>query len=222
MGAPYVDVDAMTWKRYAFAHAANTDGEVALETRAIPPPVKPITGPTDILAFGAQVEPDGAYPSSYIPTKAAAVTREAEILFSPTPEVIAPGGALHVELRVAPNFAHDEQGAEEYNLLFFDDKNRLFLRKSDQRLVFRVGGVDVTTDALAFGRDQELTITAKSAAGGEMSLTVAGATSGDGTITGGPGSAIPAPASGVVTILGGPGGAEECADLRSIKVIGGS
>lgn len=221
LGAPYVDVDGTTWKRYAFAHAANTDGEVALETRAIPLPAKEITVPTDILAFGAQVEPDGAYPSSYIPTKSTAVTREAEILFCPRPEALAPGGALHVELRVAPNFAHDEQGAEEHNLLFFDDKNRLFLRKSDHKVIFRVGGVDVATEALAFGRDQELTITAKSTPGGEMSLTVAGATSGDGTITGGPGAAIPAPTSGVVTILGGPAGAEECADLRSIKFIGG-
>ena len=62
---------------------------------------------------------------------------------------LGPGGALDVELRVAPTFAHDEQGAEEYNVLYIDGENRLFLRRADHALVLRIGGVDVESAPLA-------------------------------------------------------------------------
>jgi hypothetical protein len=216
-GAPYADVTSTSWARYSIMHPMNTDGEVALETRGVPMPAKAIPMATDILAFGAQVEPDGAYPSSYIPTKASALTREAESLSSDALADLAPGGFFDVIIRFAPNFAHDEQGADEYNILFFDDQNRLFLRKSDHTLVLRAAGADVVSDALTWGREQELTVAAKNVEGESVSLSVTGATSGDGAKMGGAAVSIPAPASGGVRILGGEKGAEECADLRSIS-----
>jgi hypothetical protein len=211
------EVTSTEWARLSFTEPEDVEDGIALETRAVPVGAAEITEPTSIVAFGAQVEPEVAYPSSYIPTKGAPITREAERLFTDAGDMLLPGGYLNVTMRVAPHFATMEQGAPEYNLLYIDPEHRLFMRREGKlsRVVLRIDDVEVKSRPVAFSREQELTIRAKSQAGAGVELTVSGATSGDGTTMGG--EAGPLPTDKIIYILSKDSGAEECADLRSIR-----
>ena len=165
-----------------------------------------------VLVYGYQIE-GGSYPSSVIvSTSGSATTRAADVLSVPSPSTIAPAGRFDATLTIAPNYATAEQ-AGDYDLLFFDSSNRLFLRASDNKIVMRIGGADVVSSALTWSREQALTIRAAHCASGRT-LTVSGATSGNGTTTAGAASAMTLP--GTAYLLGNASGAEECSDLRAI------
>lgn len=164
-----------------------------------------------LTLYGYQIE-TGKYPGSVIPTAGAAVTRAADVLSVASPSVIAPGGFFDLTIVVAPNYATAEQAAD-HDLLFFDTNNRVFIQQSTAKVVLRIGGADVLSSALTWSREQGLTIRAAHKASGRT-LTVSGATTGNGTATGGAASAISLP--GTAYLLGNASGAEECSDLRSV------
>jgi hypothetical protein len=103
----------------------------------------------------------------------------------------------------------------EYHLLYLEDKTRLYLNRNDRKLYLKIENVLVSSAALEFTREQELTITVEHKEGANIQLTVAGANMGDGTYPGMP--AGPANTSKTLYILGKDTGAEECGDLRLIK-----
>jgi hypothetical protein len=161
--------------------------------------------------WGPQLE-QRLYPSSYMPSPSGGATRAADVLSIPSPTLVAPGGFFDMTLTVAPNYSQAEQGAD-HDLLFFDSNNRVFIQQSTHKIVLRIGGVDVLSSALAWSREQGLTVRAAHQASGRT-LTVSGATSGNGTATGASAAAITLPATAYM--LGNASGAEECADLRSV------
>lgn len=164
--------------------------------------------------WGLQSEFACNYPSSYVPNHSTSttITRAADVLS--TTAAIAPSGRLNMSTTIAPNFAKTEQGVDA-PILWWDANDQVFLRKSDAKIVVAVGGsVVLTSAALTWSREQGLTAACHLAPGGVLSLTVSGATSGNGTTT----------ASGVAAfttsptayLLGSSSGAAECIDLRQI------
>lgn len=171
-----------------------------------------VNAPFVWAVYGHQIEAS-LYPSSIIPTGGATGTRAADVLSIPSPPVVAPGGFFDLTLTVAPNYATAEQ-AVDHTLLHFGVNDLVFLRASDHKVVLRIGGADVASSALTWSRDQGLTIRARHGRDGRT-LTVAGATTGNGTATAGAVAAITLP--GTAYLLGDSSGAQECADLRSVR-----
>jgi hypothetical protein len=216
----YINVKNTVWQRISIVNTQNIAASLVFETRDYPVGAGEIGGSTNFYAFGAQVEKTGAYPSSYIPTADTKVTRAAEKLYAPQSDVLLPNGHLNVTIRFAPNFAANELSVNEYRVLQIGDKgvgdaNRIYIKQSDKRVVFDMGGVKLESDSIDFMREQELTITAKTLAGGGAELTVGGATGGNGTKSSG--SEVDLPVDAPIIILGNDKGAEECVDLRYIK-----
>jgi hypothetical protein len=216
----YVNVKNTKWMRISVVHAQNSSDAIAFETRDFPVGAGVVMGTVDFYAYGAQVEPDAAYPSSYIPTGASKVKREAEKLYAPTNEKLLPGGLLNVTMRFAPNFASNEQSVNEYRLLQIGDKgtgdnHRIYIKQSDKKVVLKMDSITLESDPLEFAREQELTIMAKTLAGGGAELTISGATSGNGTTSGG--AEVQLPTGEPIFILATDTGAQECSDLRYIK-----
>jgi len=165
----------------------------------------------DAAVWGGQLE-SGLYPTSYIPTTSGTVTRNADVLSIPTPAGISPNGFVDVDLTWVPHYAQSEQGVD-HDLLFFDSSNRLYVQQSTSKIILRVGGSNVLSSALTWSRNQALRIRAQHRSNGRT-LVVSGATTGDGTTTGGAQSAISLP--GTAYLLGNASGGQECSDLRSI------
>lgn len=163
--------------------------------------------------WGAQAEQDAKYPSSYLPTTTATKTRDADVLSIPSPSLVAPGGRFDFDLVFAPNYSSSEQGAD-HNLLYFGANDRVFLQQSTRKVVLRIGGADVLSNALTWSREQTIRVRARHASSGRY-LEISGAASGNGSTNAGAASALTLP--GTAYLLGSNTGAEECADLRVVR-----
>jgi hypothetical protein len=191
-----------SWKRFTQTDKSSGYAVIALNPKAGAD--KPIE-----LAFW-QVEL-GKYPSSYIPTSAAAVTRSAELLSATDVSKVVPQGRFKAKLIVRPNYASgEEQG--DHDILFINASNRAFLRAVDHKLVLNIGAANVATQTLAWDRDAALTIDVESTSAG-MLVAVAGAKSGNGMATAGAAAAIDTSGVTTIPILGNASGSQECADL---------
>jgi hypothetical protein len=214
----YQNVTLTQWRRLSIVHPSNVTDALALETRNVPVGAGAVLTQTDTVAYGAQGEPVGAYPTSYIPTMSAPATRDREKLYAENTGALLPNGFLNVTLKIAPNFnmasALNEQISFDYHLLHLEDKTRLYLHRDDRKLYLTIEGAVVSSAPLAFAREQELTITIKHQDGANTELTVAGANEGNGTYTGMP--AFSVNTAKLLYILSKDAGAEECADLRYI------
>lgn len=124
------------------------------------------------------------------------------------PAVIAPNGyfsfVFDLIVGVSANaiFPLDEP----HDVVYFDDDNRLYYDSDAQKMVLRIGGVDLMSAALSWTGAVGLLLTAKHLPTGR-SLTVAGATTGNGTVT----AAALAAMSGIPRrgyVLGNPGAVE--------------
>ena len=85
-------LNTSTWTRAVVNNVTNTGGmnlEIACENRTGSYSGATNTGAADILVWGAQSEA-GAYATSYIPTVAAAVTRNAEAAYVTMPVTVSP------------------------------------------------------------------------------------------------------------------------------------
>ena len=198
---------AITWGRYQLSWGSAAPADLAWGTWAGAP--NPNGQGT---VWGAQIE-TGRYPSSVIPTAGTAASRAADVLS--TTSAIAPSGRLNMTAVVAPNFASGEQGVDS-PILWWNSTNQIFLQQSTGKIVIELGGVAaLVSAALTWSREQAITVAAHLAPSGALSLTVSGATTGNGTTN----------ATGVGTfstgatsyLLGTSSGAQECADLRSVS-----
>lgn len=156
--------------------------------------------------WGGQLEPN-LYPTSLMPGTAP-VARAADVA-SASASVVCPGGFFHARMVVAPIYATAEQEAD-HNLFFLDTNNRLFLRKSDAKVVLRVGGADIASAALSWARNQAISIEVVHSPRVGRRLVVNGTTT-----TGAAASAVSLPATAY--ILGASTGSEEAAALHAIS-----
>jgi hypothetical protein len=215
----YVNVKSDKWHRLSLTNSKSEPAALVLETRDVPKGAGLLMLPVSFVAYAAQAEPTGDYPSSYIKTGDMPVTRAAEKLYSTNTKDLLPNGYFKVTMKIAPNFnvstSLNEQSIDEYNLLYLDPKKRLFLKRGDRKLYLEIEGGQVSSTALKFAREQELTITVENREGMPMTLTVEGADEGTGTFTGDPAKAVDT--AKTLYILGKDAGAEECSDLRFIQ-----
>jgi hypothetical protein len=124
----------------------------------------------------------GSYPGPIILTEAAAVTRAADVVYWPSAKV--PGAILSGKyaFKWIPFATDVEYGASNVFLQSIDANNGiLFAGSTDRIRVFAGGAEKVASNALNFSRYSTLTVTIDAAAG---SITVSGASSGDGTVVG--------------------------------------
>lgn len=208
----WVDVDSDQWKRYVIVQNSNKTGDMALETRNKPNGAGVIMGPTKVQAFGAQIEASVKYPSSYIPTGSAQVTRLAEVLYSNAPGDLIKGGWLDVEITITPHYRSDQK-SEQHEILYFDDQNRLSI-DMDEKVEFRIANDLIETKAIPFNAEDEVLIIARSTPTGRL-LTVKVNGVEIESKTGRSEAAIQSPVN--FYILGDGTGAQESADLRAIK-----
>ncbi len=192
------------WLRYSVSIGANNPQGLFLQKNS----------GTKIGVFSfAQME-TGKYPTSAFPAASTNATRAADVLAVPAPANLAPGGYFDLDLTFAPNYSSADMGVD-HDLVFFDSNNRVFVQQSTLKIVLRIGGADVLSSALTWSRETAIRVQAKHLSTGR-SLTISGASTGNGAASGVAVSTFSLPATAYV--LGNASGAEECADLRSLQV----
>ena len=144
----------------------------------------------DELTWGRQLE-QASFPSSYIRSAAVGgTTRSADILSGATSSVPSAmiNGAFTFD--IAPIFSSSagvRHAADQCIFSFAeDDSERVFFVVSGGSIYIRVtsgGATKVTSNALTFSAHQKISVAIDGAAG---SITVGGATTGNGTVTGTP------------------------------------
>ena len=145
-------------------------------------------GARDEVTWGRQLE-QASFASSYIRSAAVGgTTRAADLLSGPISTVPATMINGTFAFDIAPIFssAGGIRHATDQCIFSFaeDDSERIFFVVSGGSIYIRVvsgGATKVTSNALAFSAHQKLTITINAAAG---SISVSGATTGNGTVTG--------------------------------------
>lgn len=208
----WVDVTNTSWQRVEVASFA---GYLRLETRDLPEGAGIISTNTLVTAFAAQIEKGRRYPSSYIPTHGTKETRLAEKLYSSNFAALVPNGLLHVAIKIAPHYATGETTSAKHDILYFDSDNGVYLRLTDNVVVFHVNGHTLESKPLTWTREQVLNVEVSSTPIA-MKMAIAGESSEIGTYTGPPAG----PMNGLsrMYILGDTWGAQECADLRAITI----
>lgn len=177
------------WQRIGFTYSESSGGTYAMVADARSWSAYGGTGASasDCYWTSTQVE-RLPFATSAIRSTAALVTRGADILtgsMAPVPTRLING---NYSFDVAPLFSSTEGVSYATDQCIFswaeDDSERVFFVVSGGAIYIRVtsgGATKVTSNALAFSAHQKLTITISATAG---SITVAGATSGNGTVTG--------------------------------------
>lgn len=220
MGAGYVNVTKTVWNRLSYTFPADVTDALVFDTKNQPAGAGVISGQTSFLAFGAQAE-KANYPSSYIPTTNATVTRETEELMIPGTKLatIIPNKYFELTIRFAPNFA-DTELSTDYHLFQIHDgeKWRIYLKASSKQVIVVLNnGTYITSDPITFSREQELEIHLKNLQGMLVELTIGGATTGSGTFMSAM-NGIAATNNVDTFILSHHDGAEECSDLRFFEL----
>lgn len=141
--------------------------------------IQAIVGNVDIAAYGLQEEV-GKYPSSYIPTAGAAITRATATLAAPHDQVAFDSGRIP-ELIWVPDFAYNETLLDA--VILDDSRGRLYYCQADQKFTFTMyGRGTIKSLACTFSREQAVTLRADVDDGTQLAtLIVSGCTTGDGT-----------------------------------------
>jgi hypothetical protein len=207
-----VGVTSTSWARYS-AYVATT-AEQYVDMKWNDASLVQQHGTTH--SYAAQLELGVKYPSSYFPIANGAEnqTRTADVLVCSSPSLLAPSGFFtRIDLTFAPNFASTEYVAD-HNLVFFDTNNRIFLRQTDNKVVLRLGGADIVSNAAAWSREAALRVVAvHTKAGRRLLIAVNGATVSDSGIQS---AAAAVSLPGSVGILGTGSATAECSDLRRL------
>lgn len=147
-----------------------------------------LTSGLDALFWGGQIEVDTAFPSSHvINNSGSSATRSADTLSLTTAQYnTAALLSLPWAFDAYPYFATSDliDGDEFWLFSFGGATSGIRIRRASGNTRVEVldgGSVVVSSDPLTFSRHQKLTVTVRPAAG---SVTVAGATSGNGTVVG--------------------------------------
>ncbi len=214
--AAYTNITDTIWKRISFTYADVHSASITLTTKDTPAGAGIISGVSSFLAFGAQAE-NASYPSSYIPTVGAAVTRAKETLKIPAtnaPDVLK-NGFFELTLRFAPNFAHNEI-SKNYHLLQIRDSEfwRVYMDFATKKIVVWFNNKEaVSSVPLEFARETEIEIKVSNLEGSTVKLEVKGTAAGAGMYDAGT-PVLAAPTDKNIFILSHYDGAEECSDLR--------
>jgi hypothetical protein len=214
-GPSAVPVLDPAWRRYEVpGDAASPDVRFRLETQSVGG-YAAIQGETRIGAYAAQVE-NGRYPSSYIPTNGAQVTREADRLHVNRDD-FAPGGYFDVTIRYAPHYSMAEQ-QYDHDLLAVEADGVFVRMQPGGRLVLFVAGAqgDVRIEGLDWEREQTLVVQAQYLPD-TRSLVVAGATTGN-DVAAQLGPMKPIAIDPRVWLLGDEDGPQESSDLKNLVI----
>jgi hypothetical protein len=123
-------------------------------------------------------------------------------------DAIAPGGFITATMVYRPHYA-STAAPNGHTLLYFDADNLVQLNAAGA-IVMRIAGEELATGTITFAALQALTVTFEHSADGRA-VTVAGATTGNATVTAAALSPMRLPTHAL--ILGGPTGAELQPDL---------
>ena len=141
---------------------------------------------TDVLLWGVQVETGVLFSSSTIASAGTPTTRSADVLTLTTAQYNAALRSVPWTTNVYPLFANtDTTAGDAYWLYSFGgSSDGIYLNNTggNVTVIVKVGGsTALQSSTITFSKHQQLTITVRPAAG---SLTVSGATSGNGTVIG--------------------------------------
>jgi hypothetical protein len=159
-----------------------------------------------VRMWGSMLE-KRAYPTSFYDG-----TREATVLEAQG-SVLAPDGRFLIRLKYRPHYAQGEPSLN-HSLVRFDDANKLIYNNGATRFDLVIGGVTLSSAAVTFSRHQELTITIEHSEV-KRSITVEGATTGNGQTTAAAADALSSVPTWV-TILNGADGTTEGGDLLAL------
>lgn len=205
-------------KRYEVVRPPNeASANIMFSTKAVSG-FPAISGNTAIGGYGPQIE-DGMYPSSYIPTNGAPITRNADILSIDTAD-FAPSGYFMFKMRYAPHYATDEQ-TDHHDLLAIT-ADAVFVRMEvGGTLKLFVGSLppgqqELSLSGLSWEREQQLEVEVAYLPS-KRTLSIKGASSGDNAVVSN--SAMPKLGNDPSAwILGDSSGSQESADLRYLEV----
>ena len=119
-------LNTSTWTRAVVPNVTNTGGmnmEIACENRTASYTGATDTGAADILVWGAQSE-GGSYATSYIPTVAAAVTRNAESVEFPSVSVAGLSTAGSAAITLTPAWTGSPGGSTSSGVVGWDTAGR--------------------------------------------------------------------------------------------------
>lgn len=166
--------------------------------------------------WGAQVEDGVNYPSNYMPGDTSAFTRAADVM-TLAGSAFGTFGLFDFNMVLAPLYANGEQAGNHTLFDFNDGLTKAILRQSDNKVVFTVnGGTSMVSSALTWSRNQAITIRCTNKKTTSQSLIVSGATTGNGTTTGGAGVRVTIPST--IYLGGGSSGCEESAGFGNVNI----
>jgi len=192
----------------------DSDDRYRLETQAMgmDPAITDMTG---LDLFGAQVE-DGVYPTSFIPTNGAAVTREPDRVTMYT-AALAPSGYFDVTIRFAPHYSSETQSIDHDILAIRSDNVYVRLRPPGRAILLTPDlAENVELPGLTWDANEQIEMHARYLPN-LREISVSGTKTGSGMAS----KAGPVPKivkDDVAWILSNNDGPQEAVDLRSLEV----